>query len=191
MYLKKMIGKKCYLSPNNVDDYEKYTEWITDMEVAVGMLFSSSLVTPLKEKETLNRLANENYNFAIVDLEQDELIGNVGFPRIDTINRVAELGIFIGNKNYWGNGYGTEAMQLLLDFGFNILNLNTIFLKVYSYNQPAINCYKKAGLKEAGRIREAKQIAGEKYDEIYMDILSREFKSIYVKDLVEKKNMKK
>lgn len=145
----------------------------------------------MQERGILEMLSNTEFNFAIVDLETDELIGNVGFPRIDYINRVAEFGIFIGNKDYWGKGYGVEATQLILDFGFNVLNLNNIYLKVYSYNQPAISCYKKAGFKEAGRLREAKQIAQEKYDEIYMDILAREFKSIYIKDLVEKKSIKR
>lgn len=58
--------------------------------------------------------------------------------------------------------------------------MNNIYLKVYSYNKPAINCYKKIGFKEAGKLREAKIIAGIKYDEIYMDILAKEFKSLYV-----------
>jgi len=183
-----MVGKKCYLSVINIEDYEKYTKWVNDMEVAIGMIFSAGLITPIQERHILEGLSNTDFNFAIVDLESDELIGNVGFPKIDYINRIAEFGIFIGNKDYWGKGYGVEAAQLILDFGFNILNLNNIYLKVYSYNQPAIKCYKKAGFKEAGRIREAKQIAQIKYDEIYMDILAREFKSIYIKDLVEKKN---
>jgi len=183
-----MVGKKCYLSVINIEDYEKYTKWVNDMEVAIGMIFSAALITPIQERHILEGLSNTDFNFAIVDLESDELIGNVGFPKIDYINRVAEFGIFIGNKDYWSKGYGVEATQLLLDFGFNILNLNNIYLKVYSYNQPALSCYKKAGFKEAGRIRESKQIAQIKYDEIYMDILAREFKSIYIKDLVEKKN---
>ncbi len=187
MYLKKMIGEKCYLSPINPEDYEKYAKWVNDMEVAIGLIFSASLITLPKEKEILEKLSNSEFNFAIVDLEKDELLGNISFVGMDYINKIAELGIFIGNKDYWGRGYGVEAIQLLLDFGFNILNLNNIYLKVYAYNQSAINCYKKVGFKEAGRIREAKQVAGEKYDEIYMDILAREFRSVYIKELLEKK----
>ncbi|HHY71371.1 MAG TPA: GNAT family N-acetyltransferase, partial [Thermoanaerobacterales bacterium] len=128
------------------------------------------------------------YIFAIVDLKTDESIGNIGFPKIDYINRTAGLGIFIGNKEYWGKGYGVEAIELLLDFGFNILNLHNISLKVFSYNKPAIRCYKKVGFKEAGRLREAKQIAGQKYDDVFMDILATEYKSKFIKDLVDKRN---
>ncbi|MDO7205773.1 GNAT family protein [Paraclostridium bifermentans] len=62
----------------------------------------------------------------------------------------------MGDKDNWGNGYGKEALSLLLDFGFNLLNLNNIVLKVYSFNKQAIKCYSKIGFKEAGRLREAK-----------------------------------
>lgn len=188
MYHKKMVGEKCYLSPINPEDFEKYTKWINDMEVSAGMVFASSIMTPTMEREALERLSKSNANFAIIDKSKDELIGNVGFPRMDQINRTAEIGIFIGNKEYWGKGYGVEAIKLILDFGFNILNLHNIYLKVYSYNKQAIRCYKKAGFKEVGRLREAKQIAGQRYDEVYMDILASEYKSIYIEDIVNKKN---
>lgn len=188
MYYKKMIGNKCYLSPINVEDYEKYTEWVNDMEVGVGVTFSSSLITEEKERELLEELARSECNFAIIDKESDNLIGNTGFVRIDKINHVGEIGIFIGNKDCWGKGYGVEAIKLILDFGFSILNLHNIYLRVYEYNKPAIKCYKKVGFKEVGRLREAKQIAGKRYDEIYMDILASEYESVYIKDLVEKRN---
>ncbi len=188
MYYKKMIGEKCYLSPINVEDYEKYTAWVNDMEVAVGLVFSSSLINPNMEKEILERLSKSNNNFAIVDKEKDELIGNIGFPKIDQINRIGELGIFIGNKDYWGQGYGVDAINLLLDFGFNILNLHNIYLRVYDFNKPAIKAYKKLGFKDAGRIRGAKQIAGKRYDEVLMDIIAEEFQSVYIENLVSKKN---
>ena len=97
------------------------------------------------------------------------------------------LVFFIGDKDYWGNGYGREALELLLDFGFNILNLNSMNLSVYAYNTQAISCYKKIGFKEAGRLRQAKIIGGNKYDEILMDILACEFKSPYIGKLLEKK----
>ena len=190
MYFKKIVGKKCYLSPINVEDYEKYTEWVNDMEVAAGLIFASELIGPETEKLALERLSTSGYNFAIIDAEKDELIGNCGFPKLDHLNKAGEVGIFIGNKDYWGKGYGQEVLRLLLDFGFNILNLHNISLKVYSFNQQAIKCYKKVGFKEAGRIRESKFVAGKAYDEIFMDILDTEYESIYVNNIVDKKLQK-
>ncbi|XTR36995.1 GNAT family N-acetyltransferase [Paraclostridium tenue] len=187
MYLKKLIGNKIYLSPIDKNDYPKYTKWINDMEVSLGMTFANMLIDEESEKNALERLAKEQFNFAIILKENDEVIGNVGFPKLDYINRTGEVGIFIGDKNYWGNGYGKEALELLLDFGFNLLNLNNIYLRVYSFNTQAIRCYKKIGFKEAGRLREAKIIGGNKYDELYMDILAKEFKSPYVLSILENK----
>ena len=188
MYFKKLLGEKCYLSPLNLQDYEIYTKWINDIDVSLGVTFASVLMTPEQEKEILKKLSRAEYNFAIVELKKDELIGNIGFTHIDFINHTAEMGIFIGNKDYWGKGYGAEAIELLLDFGFNILNLHNINLKVYSYNKPAIKCYQKVGFKEVGRLREAKQIAGQKFDQIIMDILEKEYKSKLIKGLVDKRN---
>lgn len=187
MYYKKLVGVKVYLSPIDKNDYIKYTEWVNDMDVAAGMIFASKLIDEESEKNVLERLIKTEFNFAIIDIAKDEVIGNTGFPGIDYINHSGEAGIFIGNKSYWGNGYGTEALNLLLDFGFNILNLNSIHLKVYSYNNPAIRCYKKVGFKEAGRLRETKIITGQKYDEVFMDILANEFKSPYIAPVLENK----
>lgn len=186
MYFKKLIGKRIYLSPRGSGDYLKFTEWLNDMEVTRGLTTSHMLYTAESEKSFLESNVGPNERtFVIVDGSVDKLIGTCGLLDIDFINRNAMLGIFIGDKDYWNDGYGQEAINLILDFGFNVLNLHNIMLKVYSYNERAINCYKKIGFKEAGRIRESKIIAGKKYDDILMDILSTEFESDYIKKIIE------
>lgn len=187
MYYPKMIGEKCYLSVINPEDYERYTSWVNDMEVAVGVGMAHKLITQTAEKEILERLATSEYNFAIIDKMTDQVIGNVGVNQLDFINQCAEVGIFIGDKAYWSNGYGREALSLLLDFGFNILNLYNIRLGVFGFNQAAISCYQKLGFKEAGRIRGARKIAGTRYDLIYMDMIASEYESIYVGEIIKHK----
>ncbi|MGL4913964.1 MAG: GNAT family N-acetyltransferase [Romboutsia sp.] len=187
MYLKKLIGNKVYLSPIDRNDYVKYTQWVNDMDVAIGMTFANMLIDEEAEKNSLDRLSKAPFNFAIILKETNQVIGNVGFPKLDYINKLGEVGIFIGDKESWGNGYGNEALSLLLDFGFNLLNLNNIYLKVYSFNRQAIKCYSKVGFKEVGRLREAKIIGCNKYDEVCMDILANEFKSPYILSVLEKK----
>ncbi len=100
----------------------------------------------------------------------------------DFINRTATLGIFIGDKDYRNEGYGTEAIKLILDYGFNYLNLNNIKLDLMSFNERALKCYIKCGFKEYGRRRNCKYINGKYYDSIEMDILANEFNGDYIKN---------
>ena len=174
-YFKKIVGEKVYLSPINIEDVEKFTEWINDLDITINLSLSPYIVTLEKEKEVLEKLSKEGYNFSIINLSNDELIGNCGLLKVNQIHRTGEAGIFIGNKEYWNKGYGTEAMNLLLDYAFNLLNLNSIFLRVHSFNKRAIKCYKKCGFKEIGVRREGYVVGDSKYDQIYMDILANEF----------------
>ncbi len=191
MYYKKIEGEICYLSPMRQEDYEFYTKYLNDLDTSIGLMTAAQIITPEKEKEILVHLQNTDYNFAIIDKKTDTLVGNVSILNTDTRNRCAEIGIFIGKTQDQNKGYGQDSLKLILDFGFNILNLHNLYLKVYDYNKIAIACYKKVGFKEAGRLRESKIIAGQKFDTIYMDILDSEFKSPVVADLVNQKNQVK
>jgi RimJ/RimL family protein N-acetyltransferase len=106
------------------------------------------------------------------------------FFTVDLVNRTGMLGIVIGEKSRWDQGYGEEAVNLLLDYGFNLLNLNNVMLGTFSFNKRAIRCYEKVGFKLVGRRREARIIAGEKHDLILMDILAAQFESPYVKPML-------
>ncbi|MDR0559834.1 MAG: GNAT family N-acetyltransferase [Prevotellaceae bacterium] len=178
MYFKKLVGKKCYLSPIVSNDAEKFTEWLNDMELLLNLQLYNSVINIESEKIFLNNLSKE-HNYSIIDLEKDELLGICGFLDIDYVNQTAETGIFIGNKNYYNKGYGTEALSLLIDYGFKALNFHNIMLKVYEYNKRAKKCYEKIGFQEIGTRREALCRNLKKHDIIYMDILSNEFYDKY------------
>ena len=174
MYFKKLVGKKCYLSPIDILDAEKYTEWLNDMELLVNIQLYNGVISLEHEKGSLAGLSND-HNYAIIDTAKDELIGNCGFLDIDHLNQAAEAGIFIGNKNYWNKGYGTEALSLLIDYGFKALNLHNIMLRVYEFNEKAIRCYQKVGFKYIGKRREALHRNLQKHNIIFMDILQNDF----------------
>jgi RimJ/RimL family protein N-acetyltransferase len=175
MYFKKLVGIKCYLSPMDLNDAEKYTEWLNDLEISTGLghvyegIFSVDC-----EKEILKDLS-QKHNYSIIDIGTNELIGSCGFLEVDNLNQIAEIGIFIGNKNFWSKGYGTEAIVLLMDYGFKALNLHNILLRVFSFNERAIKCYNKIGFKVIGKRREALKRGERTFDVIYMDILYNEF----------------
>ena len=179
-YFKKIVGQKCYLSPISLDDADYFTGWLNDFSILMNLNSVSEIVTFEKEKELLKDLTN-GYVFAIVDCEKNKLMGSIGLSNVDLINRTAEFGIMIGDRNFLNKGYGTEATLLMLDFGFNILNLCHIHTKVYGFNQRAIKCYEKAGFKTVGKFSEYRQIAGERFDMHFMEILCKDFNnSLYI-----------
>lgn len=104
------------------------------------------------------------------------MIGTCGYWNTDSTQRNSEVIMMIGERNNLGKGYGTDAMKLLLEFGFNIRNLHSIRLRVYSFNERGIRSYEKCGFKQIGYFREAGRIDGEYYDEILMDILEHEYR---------------
>lgn len=176
MYYKKIEGERIYLSPMCIDDASKYAKWMNDFKVTDKINASTNIVTKESEKEWIEKNSRtRNYQFAIVKQENDELIGNCSLFDIDFINQIGTIGIFIGEEENRNKGYGTEALKLLIGYGFNHLNLNNIMLTVYSFNENAIACYKKVGFKEIGRRREAYFKNNERYDKMFMDIIRKEY----------------
>ena len=188
-YFKKLIGDRIYLSPRNNEDAEKFVKWLNDFEITDYTGRSHQLLTLDGEKEYLAHPKENAVYFAIVTLENDEMIGSVSLENIDYNNQCATLGILIGEAKYRNNGYGTETICLLLDYGFNYLNLNSIQLTVFECNERAKACYKKCGFKEMGRRRKSIFINGKFYDKIYMDILREEFNNLG-KEYIRNKNVK-
>lgn len=174
MRFKKLIGKKCYLSPIDPEDSEIFTRWLNDQEVTDNLTLASLSVSLKKEREILERLAAE-HNYSIIDAATDSIIGNCGFMDLDYLNRTAEIGIFIGEKSYWNKGYGSEAISLLIDYGFNKLDLHNIMLKVYAFNERAVRCYEKIGFRRIGRRRESVRRNRSVHHTLYMDILPKDF----------------
>ena len=187
-YFKKLIGDRIYFSPISLEDTEEYLDMVNEIKVSVGLgcIVYTGIVDFESEKEVLSSL-KKGKNFAVRLLENNELLGNIGFNSIGEIHRTAEIGIMLGNPKYQRKGYGMEALNLLLDYGFSFLNLRNIYLKVFEYNEAAYNLYKKAGFKEVGRLRKAVEIMGKTYDEIIMDMLKEEFQSVYIKREMEKR----
>ena len=179
-YYEKVSGERCYLSPLRIDDAPTYVGWLSDPEIAINLLMAQKILTVPAERDVLEGLSRSNEVLAIIAREdEDTLIGNCGLHKVNHYDRHAECGIFIGDKRYWNRGYGTEALTLLIDFAFSVLNLRNVLLEVFDYNQRAMKCYEKVGFKEIGRRRKARTIGGSTYDVLYMDIIAEEFEHPY------------
>jgi len=175
-YFKKVDGERVYLSPMNIEDVEIYTKWMNDFSVTDGLGMSARITSLESEKNYIESLTKHGeYQFAIVDKNTDALIGNGGFSNINHINKTAEVGLFIGEEDMRNKGLGTEALGLLVKYGFEYLNLNNIMLRVYSFNERAFKCYKKCGFKEFGRRHKALPLKNKWYDIVYMEILREDY----------------
>lgn len=175
-YYRKIVGERLYLSPFNPDHTEtqaKWAEWMNDRAVAEQYGGQHNLVSLASAKKTLEAL--QGHRFDMVLLDGDMPIGHISLHDIDHLNRNAFLGIFIGEAQHRGKGYGAEAIRLALGYGFGTLNLHNIMLSVHADNRAGIACYRKVGFREAGRRREWIFKDGRYVDKVYMDILAREF----------------
>ena len=178
-YFKKIEGENIYLSPICMDEVPTYVKWFSDKKITANLHQVASLATITSEQkwiEKINERKNE-YNFAIIQKEKDLLIGNCSITNINLVDGTATLGIFIGEEEYRNKGYGSQALKLLLKYGFDMLRLHNIKLDVFDFNEQAIACYKKVGFKEYGRRHECYFLDGKYHDSISMEILDRDFKN--------------
>jgi RimJ/RimL family protein N-acetyltransferase len=153
-----------------------YQQWNNDFMVNRATSFMGPVTLEAQVNAFEKCTKDESYVFfTIFDKENLKPIGITYLSNITKRN--AEFAIVIGESDYHGKGFGTEATQLTLDYAFTILGLHNVLLKVFEYNQAGINAYKKAGFKEIGRRREIKYLNGKLWDDIYMDCLSTEFES--------------
>lgn len=171
-------GEKVRLRAYHPDDTKQAWLYINDPEVkrflAPGVPYP--VTWPEEEKWIAGQSSrNDIYSFAIETLDTGEYIGGCGINQLDWKNRVATVGIFIGKKELWGKGFGTDAMQVLIRFIFEQMNLNKVKLNVYSFNQRAIRSYEKCGFKTEGVLRQEIFRDGQYHDELVMAILRDEW----------------
>ncbi|MFX1312696.1 MAG: GNAT family N-acetyltransferase, partial [Promethearchaeota archaeon] len=146
-------GKKVKLGPVKKEYIDHYLRWLNNSELTQFLTWYRPLTREMEEDWYNNLKNRENFFiFAILLIEGDEnekIIGNCSID-VNWINRVGTCGIIIGEKMFQGKGYGSEAMELLVYYGFNTLNLNRIQLEVFSFNIRALKSYQKVGFKEEG-----------------------------------------
>lgn len=179
-----IIGETVALGPGNRDELIDLF-YRGDNDFAVTILAGDPLAPRPREafEAEYDRDAKERHphwiSFLIYELATGVPFGGVGLRDIDLTTGSAELGISIGRKDYWGRGFGTEAITLVLDYGFTVLGLHNVLLTTYAYNERALRSYRKIGFTEFGRRREAMRIGDRRYDIVYMDLLRAEFRSPY------------
>ena len=167
-------GDKVILRAMRRDDLTRLATFNNDVEfetIAGGDPWEPQSLERLQAQfdETARKGERDGASFAI---EADGLfIGRCGLAHFDSTASTCELGIGIGDHDYWGRGYGRDAVRLLLDYGFRIRNVHKVWLSVLGVNERAIRCYRACGFVEEGRLRNHVWNDGRYVDLLYMGVL--------------------
>jgi RimJ/RimL family protein N-acetyltransferase len=173
-------GERVILRPVRRSDLEYFLKWFNDTEV-IQYLSMYVPMTEMAEEKYIDELgttrARTDTPFVIEVIEGDSTksVGTIGLHGINNKDHSAMFGIAIGEKDYWSKGYGTEATRLLIDYGFEQLNLHRISSYAYSFNERSIRLHKRAGFSEEGRQREAVFKNGKYHDHVMFGILREEW----------------
>lgn len=174
-----IYGERVRLRATEREDVKNFYVWVNDPDVTRYL----SLYLPMStvdEENWFNSMTQRSQSEKTLVIEVRDgngwkMIGNCGVFDIDTIGRLGEIGIMLGEKDEWDKGYGTEAMSLLVRHCFETLNFNRVYLRVYAENLRAKRAYEKAGFVEEGRLREAVYKNGKYDDVIIMSVLRAEW----------------
>ncbi len=177
-----ILGQRVRLRPVEKDDLPRYVKWFSDPDVRTNLDQYAPISQGQEEKWYERNLTAGDAQAWAIDAQPADMavgpwvhIGGCGFHSIDSRNRHAELGIFIGARDYWNRGYGTDAVQTLVGWGFYTLNLHRVFLRVFADNGRAIRAYEKAGFVPEGRLRQDNFSAGAYRDTLLMGLLRSEW----------------
>ncbi len=173
-------GDSIYLTAKRPEDAEIMTKWQEDSDYLTKMDTDFAVPSGVSAHKAndANDSKNQNHvHFRIRSLEDDRLIGFAALHSIEWNCQSASLAIGIGDPMDRGNGYGTEALELLVRYAFWELNLHRVGLDVISYNTAAIRSYEKAGFQQEGRMRDAVFRQGKRYDRIMMSLLKPDWKN--------------
>ncbi len=173
-------GEKVILRAMTRSDLPTFVRWFSDTEVTQflgGNMWPMSLES---EERWFNRQIEEQTLHLCIETiapagQSGMLIGNCGLFHVSERNHNAELGIVIGEKEYWSQGYGTDAIKTLLRFCFDELNYHKVCLRVYDFNARGLRCYENCGFRLEGRLRQHMFRHGAWHDEIMMAVLRDEF----------------
>ena len=176
-------GLKTYLRPLEDSDLNSLYQWYNDQEVnywanaswpLATMLSKEALADRMLEPGTMGAGLQDSYRLAILD-RTEKLIGYTGYHQFNIPARSATVFITIGDKAYWSQGYGSDALTTLAKFLFGQWNFHRLQLDTWDGNLRALKAYQKVGFQVEGRLRQARFVLGHYHDAILLGLLQPDF----------------
>lgn len=172
-----MEGERIKLRSVQKDDLKELAELMSDREIGV----LSGEVYPMTEKEMGDfydrcQKTDDRIWFVIIDKKTNSIIGETGFLRIFMPWRTTDYSLMIWNRKYWNKGYGKETAKLMLEYGFNSLNIHRMAIGVVGFNERGLRFWKSIGFKEEGKQKDGYFHNGEYSDFVMMYLLEEEYR---------------
>ncbi len=162
------------------EDLDNAYKWANDREVTRWLTSPRYPVSRKAEQQGIDDAPTNSFGDVRLAIETNDgkHIGGINLHRINPEDRKASLGIMIGEKDQWSNGYGTDAIMTLLGFAFDEMNLHRVLLHAFADNERAIGCYQRCGFRAEVRLRQEVYQNGRYYDVVVMGVLESEFAEI-------------
>ena len=175
---KGLVGERVELRRHARANYRLYGEWYGDPEIWRLTSWAASPLSPSAVERLFEdrELSTTDDSFAIHLKDEERPIGVVSLMNISEANDSAELSVIVGHPEDRHHGYGAEAIDTILRYGFEELRLNRVGLSVFEFNEDAISTYEKLGFREEGRLRQALKRDGAFHDAILMSVLGSEWR---------------
>lgn len=176
-------GKRVDLRPVEAADMPVFARWMNDPETR-GLTGETKPTGPADVSEWMDRVMKESESrvwFAVVERESGRVIGETGLLRMFYPWRTTDLTIIIFDREARGKGYGTEVMEIMLDYAFGYLNFHRISIGVVGFNEKALRFYERIGFKTEGIQRDGYYYNHRYYDFVMMSILEDEYRAMYHK----------
>ncbi len=173
-----LTGERIFLREFRREDIIGMMSWAADVDTT--KFLGSGFATP-KTEEMVEKMLDAylngdaaGINLAIAEKDTERYIGQCSLTKVDPVSRCATLSIVLCPR-FSAKGYGTEAVRLLIDYGFKLHNIRRVELSVMANNPAAIRCYEKCGFRKEGVARQAFFSEGAYVDKIYMGLLRSEW----------------
>jgi len=167
-------GKHVQLAQLTKEDLPLLLQWRNS--ISLKRLTGPGPFLPISVEQIDLSSTSTQIQFGIRELSSDSLVGYITLANIIWSNRTAGLGVYIGELEQFGKGWGSEAISLLLDYAFDELNLHRVHLEVVGYNQRAIRTYRKLGFVQEGTLRQHGERNGRRYDTLLFGVLASEWR---------------
>ncbi|MFC3769407.1 GNAT family N-acetyltransferase [Paenibacillus sp. GCM10012303] len=172
---RRVPGNHVYLSPLLSEDAEPIAGWRNDPALTPYWDSGTNSCSLEKTRDDVEEMMKHGYHYAIVSAEQERLLGVGSITGVSHLNQSGFLWLAPGDLEFWTNGCGQEAVGLLLEYGFHILNLYAVTVWAMHDQQAKLDCLQASGFREIGRRRELIRSGNRRVDTVYMDMLADDF----------------